>query len=50
MTQAQALFVLLVFGIGSAFVSKRYLGRDARMLVAGITLVSSIATLAEESS
>jgi hypothetical protein len=50
MTQAQALLTLLLLGIASAVISKRYLGRDARLLVAGITLVGSVVTLADETS
>jgi hypothetical protein len=50
MTEAQALLALLLLGIASAVISKRYLGRDARLLVVGITLVSSVVTLADETS
>lgn len=50
MSEAQALLALLLLGIASAVISKRSLGRDARLLVAGITLVTSIVTLADETS
>jgi hypothetical protein len=49
-TEAQALLALLLLGIASAVISKRYLGRDARLFVAGITVVSSVVTLAGEAS
>jgi hypothetical protein len=48
--QPQALAVILVLGMASARVSKRYLDRGARLTVAGIALIGSVLTLVNESS
>jgi hypothetical protein len=46
MTEEQALLTLLALGLAASLVSRRYLSREAQMLVAGIGLVSSLSTLA----
>lgn len=46
MTETQALLALLALGITASVISRRYLGRDAQMLIAGIGLVSALSTLA----
>lgn len=46
MTDTQALVALLALGLAAAVISRRYLGRDAQLLVAGVSLVHALATLA----
>ncbi|HEY8722251.1 MAG TPA: hypothetical protein VIL92_00155 [Gaiellaceae bacterium] len=47
MTQTQAFLTLLAFGIAASAISKRYLTREAQMLVAGIGLIGAVSTLSE---
>jgi hypothetical protein len=46
MTETQALLALLVLGLTVSVISRRYVGRDAQMVVAAIGLVSALSTLA----
>jgi hypothetical protein len=46
MTETQALVALLAVGLAAAVISRRYLGRDAQLVVAGVGLVHALATLA----
>jgi hypothetical protein len=50
MTEAQALLALVALGIAASVISKRYLTREARMLVAGIGVVSAVLTLSERAA
>jgi hypothetical protein len=45
MTQKEALLALVILALAAGVISKRYLPRDLRMLVAAVGLVSSSATL-----